>query len=77
MKNSRIAQLLAGKGENYILPFMWQHGEDEQTLREYVQVIRQSGCRAVCLEARPHPDFAGTAGGTTWISSWKKRRNWI
>ncbi len=59
MKNRRIAQLLSGEGENYILPFMWQHGEDEQTLREYVRVIRQSGCRAVCLEARPHPDFAG------------------
>lgn len=59
MKNTRINDLLAGKGENYILPFFWQHGEDEATLREYVHVIRESGCKAVCLEARPHPDFAG------------------
>lgn len=59
MKNARVAQLLAGKGDNYILPFMWQHGEDEETLKEYIHVIREAGCRAVCLEARPHPDFAG------------------
>lgn len=59
MKNTRINDLLAGKGENYVLPFFWQHGEDEATLREYVNVIHDAGCRAVCLEARPHPDFAG------------------
>ena len=33
MKNARVAQLLAGKGDNYILHFMWQHGEDEETLK--------------------------------------------
>ncbi len=60
MKNERISQLLAGKGDNYILPFFWQHGEDEKTLKEYVHVIHDAGCRAVCLEARPHPDFAGS-----------------
>ncbi len=59
MKNARIKDLLAGKGENYVLPFFWQHGEDEETLREYVSVIYNAGCKAVCLEARPHPDFAG------------------
>lgn len=59
MKNTRIEELLKGKGENYIFPFMWQHGEDEQTLREYIGVIHDAGCGAVCLEARPHPDFAG------------------
>ena len=59
MKNKRIEALLEGRGENYILPFMWQHGEDEATLREYIGVIHGAGCGAVCLEARPHPDFAG------------------
>ena len=59
MKNKRIEALLEGRGENYILPFMWQHGEDEATLREYIGVIHDAGCGAVCLEARPHPDFAG------------------
>lgn len=40
-------------------PFFWQHGEDEATLREYMGVIESSGCRAVCVESRPHPDFCG------------------
>ena len=55
----KIKQLLAGKGENYILPFFWQHGEDEATLREYMGVIQDSGIGAVCVECRPHPDFCG------------------
>lgn len=44
---------------NYILPFFWQHGESEEVLRKYMQVIYDSNIREVCLEARPHPDFAG------------------
>jgi hypothetical protein len=44
---------------NRILPFFWQHGEDEITLRTYMQVIQESGCGAVCIESRPHPDFCG------------------
>ena len=57
--NTRIHEALVGKQENYILPFFWQHGEDEQTLREYMGVIQDMGIQAVCLESRPHPDFAG------------------
>lgn len=45
--------------ERYIFPFLWLHGEDEHKLREYMNVIRNAGCRAVCLESRPHPDFCG------------------
>lgn len=41
------------------MPFFWQHGEDEATIREYMKVICESGCRAVCVESRPHPDFCG------------------
>lgn len=44
---------------NHILPFMWLHGEDEATLRTLLQKIRACGIGAVCLESRPHPDFAG------------------
>ncbi|MGN1141018.1 MAG: hypothetical protein ACI4TF_07445 [Oliverpabstia sp.] len=54
-----VQQLLSGKSENYIFPFFWQHGEDEATLREYMRVIDESNCHAVCLESRPHPDFCG------------------
>lgn len=55
----RIKNLLDGNAENYILPFFWQHGEDEPTLREYMGAIQASGIGAVCLESRPHKDFCG------------------
>ena len=55
----RITELLENKGENYILPFFWQHGEDEETLREYMGAIQDCGIGAVCVECRPHPDFCG------------------
>ena len=38
--STRIYEALNGKQGNYILPFFWQHGEDEETLREYMGVIR-------------------------------------
>ena len=44
---------------NYILPFFWQHGEKEEVLREYMGAIQECGIQAVCIEARPHPDFLG------------------
>ena len=54
-----IKQLLDNKHDNHMLPFFWQHGADEITLREMVNAIRRSNCRALCVESRPHPDFAG------------------
>ena len=47
------------QAENYIFPFLWMHGETEQVLREYVNVIYNSNIRAFCVESRPHPDFCG------------------
>lgn len=55
----RLQEVLKNEGDNYILPFFWQHGEDETTLREYMHVIRDANIRAVCVESRPHPDFVG------------------
>ena len=55
----RLRQVLENREENYILPFFWQHGEDEETLREYMRAIFDANIREVCLESRPHPDFAG------------------
>lgn len=42
-----------------MMPFFWVRGEDEQTLRAYVGVVQASGCDAICVESRPHPDFMG------------------
>lgn len=57
--NKKITDLLADREENHIFPFFWQHGEEESVLREYMQVIRRSNIKAVCIESRPHPDFCG------------------
>lgn len=57
--NETVQKLLNGTADNRILPFFWQHGEDEVTLREYMKVIQESGCASVCVESRPHPDFCG------------------
>lgn len=52
-----IDQLLNKKYDNHILPFLWMHGEDENTIRHYIAKIDESGIKAVCLESRPHPDY--------------------
>ena len=56
---SKLHEVLRGKEGNYILPFFWQHGEAEEVLREEMARIHESGIRAVCVEARPHPDYLG------------------
>ena len=58
MKNC-VKKALSNQGENYILPFLWQHGESEEVLRKYMGVIQDMGIHAICVESRPHPDFAG------------------
>ena len=55
----KLKAALSGALEPNVFPFLWLHGEDEATLREYMGVIYNAGCRAVCLESRPHPDYLG------------------
>ena len=45
--------------DNHIFPFLWMRGEEEAVLREELEKIYEAGIRSVCLEARPHPDYAG------------------
>lgn len=47
------------KESNYIFPFLWMHGEEESVIREYMQIIHDANIHAVCVESRPHPEFAG------------------
>ncbi len=54
-----ICNVLDGKWNNYVLPFFWQHGEEESIIREEMIRIYESCIGAVCVESRPHPDFAG------------------
>lgn len=55
----KLNEVLENKEDNYILPFFWQHGEDEETLRDYMKNIDEAGIKAVCIESRPHPDYVG------------------
>lgn len=55
----RLKAVLQNCGENYILPFYWQHGESKELLEEGMEKIHESGIGAVCVESRPHPDFLG------------------
>ncbi len=54
-----LKEILNGQEGNHILPFYWQHGNHNSLIPEQIDEIRRSGCRAVCIESRPHPDFAG------------------
>ncbi len=53
----KLEQLLSGNHENHILPFFWQHGEDDETLLCELHKIYESGIRAVCAESRPAEEF--------------------
>lgn len=55
-----LCEVLEGNSGNYILPFLWVHGEEEQVLRNEMRRIHESLIGAVCIESRPHPDFCGT-----------------
>ena len=57
MIDSRLQDVLAGREDNYLLPFYWQHGNHRDRIPEQIERIRASGCRALCVEARPHPEF--------------------
>lgn len=57
--DKRLTEVLHRKEENYLLPFYWQHGNHYDRIPEQVKRIYDSGCRALCVESRPHPDFVG------------------
>ena len=46
----RLKQVLQEQGDNYILPFFWQHGEEEEVLRDYVRAIHDANIGALCIE---------------------------
>ena len=62
MKDYRLLDVLSHNEDNYLLPFYWQHGTHADRIPAQVQRIFESGCRALCVESRPHNDF----GGETW-----------
>lgn len=71
----KVKRLLKNRQDNFIFPFLWMHGESEETLREYMGAIQGAGIGAVCVESRPHPDFMGKNGGRIWMLYWTRREN--
>ena len=59
MSNNRLYDVLHRCEDNYLLPFYWQHGTHRDRIPAQIQRIYDSGCRALCVESRPHPDFCG------------------
>lgn len=57
--SDRLHEVLRGEEANYIAPFLWQRGESPEVIRAEMARVAESGIRAVCVEARPHPDFLG------------------
>ena len=57
--DSRVLDVLNGRESNYLFPFYWQRGDHTHRIPEQIQQIYDSGCRAFCVESRPHPEFVG------------------
>ena len=59
MHQTRLQDILNHNESNYLLPFYWQHGNHRDRIPAQIQRIYESGCRALCVESRPHPGFGG------------------
>lgn len=57
----RINDCLKGKWGNYVLPFLWLHGEPKERVREEILAIKNSGINEFCAESRPYKDFCKDA----------------
>ncbi len=57
--DKRLQEVLNNNYGNYLYPFYWQRGNHTHLIPEQIQRIYDSGCRAFCVESRPHPEFCG------------------
>lgn len=55
----RLKEALEDQVGNFLLPFYWQTGDHYEQIPEQIARIHDTGEQAFCVEARPHPDFAG------------------
>lgn len=56
--DKNLSDVLRGMPDNYILPFYWQLGNHRDKLREQIAEIASCGVGALCVESRPHKEFA-------------------
>ncbi len=57
--DKHLTEILENTPENYLLPFYWQLGTHRDKLRAQIAEIESCGIKALCVESRPHKDFAG------------------
>ena len=55
--DKRIEECILGKHGDYILPFLWLHGEPKERVREEILAIKNSGINEFCAESRPYERF--------------------
>ena len=55
--DKRLNECLQGKQGDYILPFLWLHGEPKERVRQEILAIKASGINQLCAESRPYKDF--------------------
>ena len=53
--SNHLEEVLSGNENNYLLPFLWQRGEEESVIRKEMAHVYDSGICAVCVEAQPAP----------------------
>lgn len=54
---NKIDEVLNKTYNNHFFPFLWMHGEDKKTIKEYLEKISETGIDVVCLESRPYENF--------------------
>ena len=55
--NKRINDAINNTYDNYMLPFVWLHGESKQRVKEEILAVKNSGVSAFCAESRPYEKF--------------------
>ncbi len=55
----KLLENLKCEYKNHLMPFFWQHGDDDETILSELHRIYRSGIGGVCIESRVHPDFMG------------------
>lgn len=85
--DKKIKDCLCGNTGDYILPFLWLHGEPKERIYEEILAIKNSGINEFCAESRPYEEFckaqwwddfefilktAGELGMRVWLLDDKK-----
>ena len=55
--NKNLQDVLNSSEDNYIFPFVWPPEGARENIITEIQKVYESGCRALCVEARPYEGF--------------------